>query len=66
VKLALAMDAASEGGVHSHGRRAASEGIEPTALEQVALLALPTLGFAHAGAAYAWIRDREDTASDAR
>jgi hypothetical protein len=66
VKLALAMGAASEGGVHSHGRRAASEGIEPTALEQVALLALTTLGFAHATAAYTWIRDLEDTGSDAR
>jgi len=66
VKLPLAMGATSEGGVYSHVRRAASEAIEPTTLEQVALLAIPTLGFAPAAAAYTWIRDLEDPASDAR
>ena len=57
VKLALAMGVASEGGVHSHVRRADAEGIEAAALEQVALLAIPTLGFPRAAAAYTWIRD---------
>lgn len=57
VKLALAIGADSEGGVHSHVRRGRSEGIEPAALEQVALLAIPTLGFPRAAAAFTWIGD---------
>lgn len=60
VKLALAIGADSEGGVHSHVRRARAEGIETTALEQVALLAIPTLGFPRAAAAYTWIGDLND------
>ncbi len=57
VKLALAIGAASEGAVHSHARRAATEGINTASLEQVALLAIPTLGFPRAAAAFSWIRD---------
>lgn len=57
VKLALAIGAGSEGGVHSHVRRAGADGVEAAALEQVALLAIPTLGFPRAAAAYSWIRD---------
>lgn len=57
VKLALAVGAASEGAVHSHVRRAEAEGIESAALEQIALLAIPTLGFPRAAAALSWIRD---------
>ena len=57
VKLALAIGAASEGAVHSHARRAAAEGINMASLEQVALLAIPTLGFPRAAAAFSWIRD---------
>lgn len=60
VKLALAIGADSEGGVHSHVRRARGEGIETTALEHVALLAIPTLGFPRAAAAYTWIGDLND------
>lgn len=57
VKLALAIGADSEGGVHSHVRRARAEGIEPAVLEQVALLAIPTLGFPRAAAAFTWVGD---------
>jgi alkylhydroperoxidase/carboxymuconolactone decarboxylase family protein YurZ len=57
VKLALAMGAGSEGGVHSHCRRALEEGIAPEALKQVALLAIPTLGFPRAVAALTWVED---------
>jgi alkylhydroperoxidase/carboxymuconolactone decarboxylase family protein YurZ len=60
VKLALAIGADSEGGVHSHVRRARAEGIETAALEQVALLSIPTLGFPRAAAAYTWIGDLND------
>ena len=65
VKLALAMGVASEGGVHSHARRADAEGIEDAAIEQVALLAIPTLGFPRAAAAYTWIRDLGKAGDDA-
>lgn len=57
VKLALAMGAGSEGAVHSHCRRALEEGIAPEALKQVALLAIPTLGFPRAVAALTWVED---------
>ena len=57
VKLALAIGAASEGATHSHARRAGEEGIEAEALRQVALLAIPTLGFPRAVAALTWIED---------
>lgn len=60
VKLALAIGAGSEGGVHSHCRRAIEEGVPPDALKQVALLAIPTLGFPRAVAALTWIEDVTD------
>jgi len=58
VKLALAVGAGSEGAVHSHSRRARSEGIEEAALGQIALLAIGTLGLPSAVAAKTWIEDR--------
>ncbi|MGQ5701232.1 carboxymuconolactone decarboxylase family protein [Sandaracinobacteroides sp. A072] len=57
VKLALAAAAGSEGAVHSHARRGLAEGLDPKALEQVALLAVPTLGFSAAMRALSWIED---------
>lgn len=57
VKLALAIGAGSEGAVHSHARRALEEGHAAEAVEQVALLAIPTLGFPRAVAALTWIED---------
>lgn len=57
VKLALAIGAQSEGAMHSHVRRAEGDGLEPKALEQVALLSIPTLGLPHAAAALTWIGD---------
>ncbi len=60
VKLALAIGANSEGAVHSHTRRAVAEGIDRTALRQVALLAIPTLGFPQAVKALTWIADVTD------
>ncbi len=57
IKLALAIGAQSEGAVHSHVRRAESDGVEPEALEQVALMAIPTLGLPRAAAALTWIGD---------
>jgi hypothetical protein len=43
--------------VHSHIRRARSEGIEPAAMKQVALLAIGPLGLPRAAAAETWIED---------
>ncbi len=63
VKLALAIGAGSEGGVHSHCRRALAEGVPPEALRQVALLAIPTLGFPRAVAALTWVEDVTDPAA---
>ena len=57
VKLALAIGAGSEGAVHSHVRRALAEGHAPEAIRQVAMLAIPTIGFPHAAAALTWVDD---------
>lgn len=60
VKLALAIGAGSEGAVHSHTRRARAEGIDSTALDQVALLAIGPLGLPRAVAARTWIKDIDE------
>jgi len=57
VKLALAIGAGSEGAVHSHVRQGLGEGVSKEAIEQIALLAVPTLGFPRAVAALSWIDD---------
>lgn len=57
VKLALATAAGLEGAVHSHARRGLAEGLDPRLLEQVALLAVPSIGFAAAMRALSWIED---------
>jgi alkylhydroperoxidase/carboxymuconolactone decarboxylase family protein YurZ len=57
VKLALAIGAGREGAVHSHARRALRAGFTPDELRQVALLAITTIGWSGAVAAYCWIED---------
>jgi len=57
VKLALAVGVGSEGAVHSHVRRGIEEGLSPDELRHVAALAIPTLGFPGAIAAFTWIED---------
>jgi alkylhydroperoxidase/carboxymuconolactone decarboxylase family protein YurZ len=57
VKLALAIGCSSEGAVHSHARRAVSEGVKPDELRHVMLLAIPTLGLPAAVKALTWIDD---------
>lgn len=66
VKLALAIGALSEGAVHSHTRRALEEGLSPQELKQVALMAIPTLGFPQGVKVLTWIEDITDgrTADD--
>src|ERR1017187_7720904 len=57
VKVALAIGCSSEGAVHSHVRRAVSEGLKADELRHVALLAIPTLGLPAAVKSLAWIDD---------
>ncbi len=57
IKLALAIGAGSEGAVHSHTRQALAEGASVESLQQVAALAITTLGFPAAMAALSWIVD---------
>ena len=57
VKLGMAMGARSEGAVHSHARRALAAGATPAQVRHVAALAVPTLGFPGAAAAFTWIED---------
>lgn len=60
VKLALAIGAKSEGAVHSHARRALREGVTPEELQQVAMLAVTSIGWSSSMAALAWIQDVTD------
>ena len=60
VKLALAIGAKSEGAVHSHVRRALREGITRAELQQVALLAVTSIGWSSSMAALSWIQDVAD------
>ena len=57
LKLALAVGAGSEGAVHSHARQAREEGMTDADIRQVVLLAITTLGFPAAMAAYSWVND---------
>lgn len=57
VKLALAVGCGSEGAVHSHVRRAVSEGATSAELRHVMLLAIPSLGLPAAVRAMTWMDD---------
>ena len=57
VGLALAIGADSEGAVHSHARRGLAEGLTEPEMDQVAYLAITTLGWPRAIRALSWIRD---------
>jgi 4-carboxymuconolactone decarboxylase len=57
VKLGMSIAAGAEGGSHSHTRRALAAGASRAEVEQVAMLAITTLGFPQAMRGYAWMRD---------
>ena len=57
VKLALSVGARMEGSTHAHTRKALAAGFDTAAVEQVALLACPTIGFPNMMAALTWVRD---------
>jgi len=60
VKLALAVAAGLEGGTHSAVRHAKDAGITQAEMEQVAILAITTIGFPVAMRALSWIRDSSE------
>jgi alkylhydroperoxidase/carboxymuconolactone decarboxylase family protein YurZ len=60
VKLALAVAGQREGGVHSATRKGLDAGLTTDEMRQVALLAIGTIGFSSAMAAYSWIGDIVD------
>jgi len=57
VKLATSIGARMEGAAHAHGRKALAQGIDANALEHVAVLACPTIGFPAMMMALGWVRD---------
>ncbi|MDX1485915.1 MAG: carboxymuconolactone decarboxylase family protein [Alphaproteobacteria bacterium] len=57
VKLAIAIGQESEGAVHSHTRRALSEGLGKDEIRHVTLLAIPSMGLAKAAAGMTWVGD---------
>ncbi len=57
VKLGMAIGVRSEGAVHSHARRALAGGATPAQIRHVAALAISTLGFPTAAAAFTWLED---------
>jgi alkylhydroperoxidase/carboxymuconolactone decarboxylase family protein YurZ len=57
VKLAIALGAGLQGGVHSHVRRALRDGIRPEEIRHVAVLAITTVGWPAAIARLTWIED---------
>lgn len=57
IKLAISTGARLEGAVHSHARKALKTGVTKEEMQQVAILALPTIGLPGMMAAFSWIGD---------
>ena len=57
MRLALAVGAREEGGVHSHTRRAIEAGATPDEIRHVVLLSITAIGFPNAMAAMSWVED---------
>jgi len=57
VKLGISIGARMQGSAHAHARKARAQGVEAAAIEHVALLACPTIGFPNMMAALGWVRD---------
>ena len=60
VKLGISVGARMQGAAHAHARKARAQGIDPAAIEHVALLSCPTIGFPNMMAALAWVRDASE------
>jgi len=57
VKLGVSIGARMEGAAHAHVRKAMAQGIDAAALEHVAILSCPTIGFPAMMMARGWVRD---------
>lgn len=62
VKLALAVAQQRQGGVHSAARKGLDAGLSANEMRQVALMAITTIGFSSAMAAFTWVGDVIDAA----
>lgn len=58
VKLAISIGARLEGSTHAHARKARAQGIEDAALDHVAILSCPTIGFPAMMMALGWLHDQ--------
>jgi 4-carboxymuconolactone decarboxylase len=57
IKLGMAIGGRLEGAVHAHARRALAGGATPAEIQHVVTLAIPTVGFPTAIAAFTWVSD---------
>jgi AhpD family alkylhydroperoxidase len=57
VQLAAAATSRSEGGVHSHARRAMEAGAKPEEIFHAIILLTSTIGFPAVSAALSWVSD---------
>jgi AhpD family alkylhydroperoxidase len=57
IQLAACAAMRSEGGVHSHTRRALKAGAKKDEIYQVIALLINTIGFSNAAAAFSWVND---------
>ena len=57
VKLGMAIGGRLEGAVRSHAQRAREAGATPAEIEHVVLLAVTTVGFPTAVAAFTWVEE---------
>ena len=64
IKIGLAMGAGLESAVRSHVRQAMQAGATEAEVEQVALLAMNTLGFPRTVAAWSWVRQQVERGPD--
>lgn len=60
IQLAASTAIRSEGGVHSHARRALENGASEDELYQTVLLLTSTIGFPNVAAAISWVNDIVD------
>jgi len=56
-KLAIAVGAGLEGGVHAHARRALDAGLNSAEIRHTVVLALTTIGFPSMMKALSWVED---------
>lgn len=66
VKLAVSVGCGAERTVHAHAKKALRAGVDPAALRQIALVALPTVGLPAALDALRWVDESIREAKPAR